>query len=342
MKRLLLIISICFAFAACERRELTYMYSPFCEVVLNIDWSNMTATPNGMTVMCYPESGEEPIIKVNGDNVNREVLTLPAGIYNIIVFNRQVSDFEFVGFRGMDKFETAEVHSVPTSINWVDTKAGEVLVTEPNEVAAATHLKIEITKDDISKSTAMYKSTGKMLVVETIDLKPVVVVKQAEVRVRVKGVYNLRSTRATLVGMADGYNFSTQKSTQTPVIHAMDQWEIVPYEYGEVFGETTTTFVSFGLPDYTTASRTDGVLDWDGSISLKMLLVDNQTIKEFNDLPIANATTTVDSGKLVTTIFINIDYVPELPDVKPEGGVESGFDAEIDPWGDDVTTEIPV
>ncbi len=353
MKRLPYIICIAlvaFATLSCGRRELTYDYSPYCEVVVNVDWSNMTKAPNGMTVICYPESGEAPIVKVSGDNINQSVLQLPAGVYNIVVFNRQVSDFDYVGFRGMDKFETAEVYALATTSKWAQSKADAELVAEPNEVAASTYLDVEIKEECVEKSTELFKTEGKRVVAATIDLKPVVVVKQAKVRIRIKGIYNLRSARATLTGMADGYNFSTQMSSDTEVTHALESWTIEDYEYGEVYGQINTDFVSFGIPNYATTTREDAINDWRGSMDVSMLLVDNKTIEDFKDIPLENRLTTDEvTGQLTTTLTIEVgfsddsdDVIPELEDVKPEGGSESDFDAQIDPWGDEEVTTVPL
>ncbi len=345
-KLLLYVICFCLVAISCERRELTYNYSPYCEVVINVDWENMSKTPNGMTVICYPESGAAPITKVNGDNVKQETLLLPAGVYNIVVFNRQVSDFDYVGFRGMDKFETAEVHSLSTTSKWAVSKAESELVTEPDEVGVATYLDVEIKQECIEKSTELYKKEGKHIVAHTLDLTPVVVVKKTRVNVRVKGIHNLRSTRATLFGMSEGYNFSTQMSVPINVTHVLEQWKIEEYEYGEEYGGTNTEFISFGVPNYATPTRAGANGDWNGSIDLSMLLVDNKTVMNFKNIPLKDKLTyEEETGKLTTTIRIDVGYddtVPDLPDVKPEGGTESGLDADIDSWGDEDVTTVPI
>ena len=43
-------------------------------------------------------------------------------------------------------------------------------------------------------------------------------------------------------------------------------------------------------------------------------------------------------GKLV--LYLELDLPDPLPDVKPEGGSSSGFDATVEDWGDEIEHEI--
>ncbi len=352
MKKLLYIIAIAIvalATLSCERRELTYDYSPYCEVVLNVDWSNMSEAPTGMTIMAYPQDGGTPTT-IQSNTVTSGTLKLPAGVYNILVFNQIPSDFGTVSFRGMDQWDTAEVYSNETTSNvsWASSKSEATTVREPEDIAVATYTDVEICEDCIEKSTAQYKLTGERIVIETIDLKPNIVIKRTLVRVRVDGIGNLLSTRAVLTGMSEGYNFSTQQSTETRASHFFEDWEIVDYDYGEQYGETYAYFASFGIPSTTTSTRATD--DWTGSIYIQMLLVDNETIIEHA------ATVTIASNSDVTDTYVDADIdvdietnvivevgfsddeddsMPVLPDVKPEGSSDSGFSAEVEDWGEE-------
>ncbi|MFR9592891.1 MAG: DUF5119 domain-containing protein, partial [Rikenellaceae bacterium] len=200
MKKLLYIIGICLVALSCERRELTYDYSPYCEVLVNVDWSNMSETPTGMTIRAYPQDGGEPTV-LQSNTITSGTLKLPAGVYNILVFNQIPSDFGTVEFRGLDKWETAEVYAAEqtSTASWTASKSDDALVVrEPEDVAVATYLDVEICEDCINKSTEQYKLTGERIVIATLDLKPKVVVKRTLVRVKVDGISNLLSTRAVL------------------------------------------------------------------------------------------------------------------------------------------------
>ncbi len=351
MKKFLYVICLCLVTLSCERRELTYDYSPYCEVVVNLDWSGMNNPPTGMSIRAYPQDGGEPIV-YQSNIITSETLKLPVGVYNILVFNQIPSDFGSVNFRGLDKWNTAEVYPIPqTAKAWATTKADKTIVREPEDVAVATYTDVEINKESIRKSNEQYKLTGKRVVAQTLDLKPRIVVKRTLVRVKVDGIYNLRSTRAVLTGMSEGYNFSTQQSLSPKVSHVLEDWNIEDFAYGERYGETNTYFMSFGLPSTTTSTR--AVDDWNGSIYLQMLLVDNKTIIE-HTADISKNTNTSEDEESKEDIEVNImvkigfsdddddDQIPVLPDVKPEGASDSGFDATIDDWGDEEEHNVPI
>lgn len=48
-----------------------------------------------------------------------------------------------------------------------------------------------------------------------------------------------------------------------------------------------------------------------------------------------------DNGEGVITIYVEAT-TDKIPDVKPEGGSNSGFDVDVDGWGDEVDTDIPI
>ncbi|MFR9578889.1 MAG: DUF5119 domain-containing protein [Rikenellaceae bacterium] len=354
MKRVLYIICISILMLSCERVELTYNYSPYCDIVVNLDWSNMSEIPTGMTVRAYPQDGSTPTV-YQSNAISSATLSLPAGVYNILVFNQVPADFGTVSFRGLDLWETAEVYANEnTSASWATnvSRSSSTFVREPEDVAVATYLDIEISDDMIDKSTEQYRLTKERIVVETLDLKPKVVVKRAFVRVQVDGIKNLLSTRAVLTGMADCYNFSTQQSGEIYVSHLLEEWTIEDYEYNDRYGETNIYFMSFGIPTTTTSTRATS--DWSGSIDLQMLLIDNQTIIE-HSADITNRTTSnsEEETKSDTDTDIDIDIsveigfsgddddpMPYLPDVLPSGDVSSAFDATVEDWGDEESYDI--
>ncbi len=345
MKQFFYLICIALVALSCERRELTYDYSPYCDVVINLDWSEMSETPTGMTVRAYPQDGGAPIV-VQSNTITSARLSLPAGVYNILVFNQIPSDFGTVSFRGLDKWETAEVYAKEnTTALWATSKSETSIVREPEDIAVATYTDVEICKNCIERSTQQFKLTGERIVIETLNLKPMLVVKRTFVRVQIDGVGNLRSTRAVLTGMAEGYNFSTQKSCEKQVSHVLESWSIENYEYGEQYGQTMAYFMSFGLNSTTTLTRAAD--SWVGSIDLQMLLVDNVTIIE-HSADISNFTTSNDDetksdydAYTEVNITVNVglsgsqsDPMPYLPYVKPEDATDSGFSADVEDWGD--------
>lgn len=356
MKRLLYILSLSLAVVSCQRRELTYLYDPTCEVVVDVDWSNMSTTPTGMSVYCYPEDGGDAVVAVSND-ISSITVNLPQGSYNILVFNQIPTDYGTVSFSGMDSFETAEVSTVSSDSKWAESKSGVGLVRDPEEIAAATYVGFVVSSEDVATKveydSGVATKSGES-VTKYISVTPKVIIKNIVVRVRVSGIYNHQSTRATLYGLAGGYNFSQQTSHTTQATHVLEDWTKTVYDgYSE--GELSITFTSFGLPAQSTTTRS--YEDWDGRLDIDILLVDNATITSetvyLNDKVTINssdddtkadisADINIDTGFTFDLDSTSDDKPIVLPDVEPVDGSSSGFSAEIDDWGDKVVIDVPI
>lgn len=341
MKKLLSLVLICIAVMSlsCKRRSLTYIDSSTVRVQLNVDWSNLAQQPTGMSVYCYPEDGASPIV-LQTNSTSSTTLDLPAGIYNIVLFNQTPTEFiTSLAFSGMDKFETAEVSPASKENAWdtiTDLKSD--LATVPDTLAAATYIDLEITSDAIAEAVS---SGTEDQVYKSIDLTPVIVVKKTRVTANIEGYYNLRDVRGVLHGMASGYNFATQKSLSTKISHQVVDWSGA--SYSTTTGKIVGYFDSFGLPETTTETRS--VDNWDGHIFIDFLLVDNETIttREFD---IADVTTLAEDLKSdlddEADIYVDIEESIELEDVVPDGYVGSGFDASMEDWGDQENVTVPI
>lgn len=368
MKKVFLIIIVALAFISCKRRPLTYAYTPKVEIILYADWADMSVKPTGMSVYCYPESGESPTIKQT-NNVDSAILNLGVGVYKILVFNQVPSDFGTIDFSGLDYYETAEVFATSTTSKWYESKAEESLVQDPEELAIATYHTIEVTQEAVEEVLGLReKYDGTDYYIEpykVIYVEPKVVIKTTRVTVKLDGFHNLSAARATLYGMAEGYDISEQKSHANYVTHLLESWSANEYLYDVTQGEIITYFTCFGIPETTTATRE---LDesWGGTMHLEMLLVDDSTIIEA-DYPLYEFTTLLYEEELEADdednrsgdedgeseddspeyddddvdISVDLDGNITLPDVKPVGGSTGGFNANVTDWGEEEDVEIP-
>ena len=75
------------------------------------------------------------------------------------------------------------------------------------------------------------------------------------------------------------------------------------------------------------------------SIALKALLVDGKTVVEQMLTDITVEEETDSAGNI--TLFIDASVPETFPDVKPEGGSDSGFDVDVDEWEDE-EVDVPV
>ncbi len=351
MRRLLYIVLVSVMAFSCIRRELSYQYDPTYTVVVNADWSALSAEPTGMSVYCYPEDGSSPIISLS-NNTATTTVKLPLGVYKILVFNQTTTEFATLTFSGMNTYEDAEVSASATTSKWAVSRAESELVNNPSEFAAATYLGLEITEEMID--TVLYCQNNDLEwdynLEVVVDVVPQLLIKTTRVKVGVLGFHNLYSTRATLFGMAAGYDFSEQMSHTAEVTHVLEGWSAIGSDvYGE--GDIYIYFPCFGLPNQTTTTRS--VEEWDGIMDLEILLVDRSTI-ESHSFDLAEYTTLADPTQVkadtdnvtdttaTADIYVDIPKSFTLPDVEPQGGTEGGFDATVDDWGDEISVVLPM
>ena len=350
MIKMFYILLIAVLLFSCERRELTYDYMN-CGVTVNVDWSTLEQkqgeAPSGMTVIFYPNQGGDAIVKQT-NNISQTSVSLRAGKYNILIFNQIESDFGSLGFKGMDRFETAEVFARTTNSNWYKSKApNEVVVRHPEYLGVATQLDFEMTDELVDAAMKLRSKGSKSTSLVAVDFKPEVVVSNIKTKVKVIGIHNLRNTRATIKGMSTGYDFSACESCSNMVTHVLDEWSVTTYDGGNTEGEIDAIFTSFGPPERHIGTRSEN--DWMGSIYFELLLVDNKTVEKrelfFNEHLITNTNNEHNIDMLIKLgLSTEADDKPiTLPDVDPEVPEGDGdLDVDLGDWGDEDIIDIPL
>lgn len=373
----LIFMILVFVLQSCKRRDLTYVFTPTVEVVVTVDWSDMSEMPDDMSLYCYPADGGSPTIKyynissttIDSENPMKNSVTISLGVgrYNILVFNETQLMWGSVSFSGLESFETAEVMAVETVSKWYATKSEETLVSDPGELAAATLVDLEIPESAVESMMILYDDYEAYVTkVEddasqakdsymTIDLTAQVVVKTTRVTVELDKIYNLYSNyvRATLYGMSTGYNFSEQRSHSEYATHLLESWSKVEYEDDSDGGYVVTYFDCFGLPETTTETRNVSST-WAGTLHLELMLVDQATIFEAdfdlrenttlnNDLRSDGDEESLFDDYDDSDVDISVDITDKLtlPDVVPAGSSSGGFSPDVNDWGDEITVQLP-
>ncbi len=348
---------------ACERRELTYDYHPFCEVTLEVDWSRFVETPTGMTAIFYNESGEA-VATHTTHSVHRTKISLREGKYNIILFNQSPPEFGTIGFRGFERFAEADVYpqEKTTTKGWYTKADDEVVAVHPEPLGMATFEGFEVTEDMIeqqraaAKAQAEGRASDRLATRATVILTPRNVIAKGKVTVHIKGIHNLRSVRGSISGMAGGFIPSTFCNSDSHVTHLLEEWRIARNEGDYTTGTITTAYSTFGMPSMQltrgkTATRADDtVTDIENTfenaiLTLELLLVDNKTVKKESFNVSDHINISEETGEIVLTLDIREEMQNPpilLPDVKPEGGSAGGFDATVDDWGEEEDIEIGV
>lgn len=326
----------------CERRPLLYDYRPYCNVEVKVDWSDFGDTPTGMTVIFYPENGDQPIVHTTTETTETNV-GLEAGNYNVLLFNQSPDEFGTLEFKGMEAYETAEVCARETVSKWYSAASEEQkAVREPERLGVARIEGLRISKDMVEKSIQR-PTSGEYGEQASISLRPKCVVSTARVRIRVHGLHNVRSARGSMSGMADGYSLSGDSPTSGKASHIIEEWtrELDAADYRRGF--LTADFSTFGVA--ASQVRAAGA----NHLVLSLLLVDNKTVKDYG-FDVSDRIQ-VDDGGLMLIVEVGTqigdkdhpaDQPIEIEDVKPADGQEGGFDAKVEGWDDEKNVEVPL
>lgn len=313
-------------FTACDRRELTYYMES--EITVEADWSKADLDEEqeyGATLVIYPQDGSEPRILLMGER-ERTTVRLPQGRYDAVLFNRSFDDFGAIGFRGHETLETFEAYA-----REIVTRAGtRVIVSSPEKLSAASVYGFEVTEDMLGNyAPAVTRASTCPEGACRMRFVPVPLTYKVEVELHVQGLHNVREARCTLGGV--------------PLA--------VTLHNGSTGGDMGAQEFVVGNPVYDEDSYTDGKLtgtlnlfgyniEQAHDVKLKALLVDGTTMTE-QALENATLTESTDENGILT-LRLEAATPEAFPDTKPEGGAESGFGADVDEWGDETKTEIPI
>lgn len=332
---------------SCEHKELCYYHPHTAPVRVNVDWSRFPMeTPTGMTAYSYLiGDADRNVYRMISHNINYITLDLEAGFFNTIVFNQSETEFGSFEFVNLDDYSSAQVRVLQVKSNWYESKSnGTKVGTEPEWLAVGRAERIEVTEAMVDQAEKEYLEQNKDIISrsgtksyhDVGTITPTSVVKQVEFNVYGKGLYNLRSARAAMEGMAEGRYLSTGKPFPTRVAHTLDTWSMTTEPNDPSSGYITSIVSTFGLPEGHTGKATEN------KFSISLLLVDNETILTY-DYNIGDLLVELNQlSDLEEKIVINLELPERLPDVLPVGGSGGGFSADVDDWGDEITTEIPI
>lgn len=323
---------------SCERRDLTYY--EVSEITLTADWNDSGLDDKeqkyGATAVFYPRNGGEPKIFMMGDR-SGDAVRLPMGVYDIIVFNRSFNDFSNIAFRG-NSYETLEAYArkVETRVDKKTRVETRTIISSPDELAAATLKGFTVTEDMLGNysQTTYGRTAPSRSSEETPDglyhlhFVPKKLTREVSAVLHIEGLNNIRSATCRLGGVAESIFLATGKTSANTVTQ-----EFTPsnpeFSPGSPFnGTLSCEFEIFGL----------NVID-NNNLHLDALLVDGKT--EFEGDCTNVKITENDDGTGSVTLILEAS-TEKVPDVKPEGGAGSGFDVDVDGWGNEINTDIPI
>ncbi len=201
------------------------------------------------------------------------------------------------------------------------------------------------------------------LVVQDFYAYPVTPVWKFRIRLYVKGIDYMWDLEGSVAGLADGRFLALNKATDTPALLSVTGWE--SQRTGDNEGFVSVTFSTFGLqgrhrPHETYRSETGHeartqmkpsavIADWAGAellraddvrLNLRFLLRDRSTVLYYH-YDVGERIVSYDD-ELVLRLDLGEDFAghPDLPYVEPYNG--TGFDADVRPWEDGGSADIPL
>lgn len=329
------------ALLSCTHKELCLHHPHTANIRIDVDWSGFEKeVPTGMTVLAYGEDGSLAERQLT-NTTTHAYMSLEAGAYHSIVYNQSPSEFGSVLFVDMDDYFTATVCTRPFISKWYKTKAeGERVGTDPEWIGADRVENSVVTQEMVDETTDhfVYESrtrSGSEMSYVIAEHHPQNIIYTVYVKVHVDGIYNLRSARASLEGLAEGYVFHREGPTSSIVTQLLEYWEVTQDKADPTKGYVTSKITCFGLPDGHKGQPEDN------PFFFSALLVDNATIVDFPfEVGDKIRKRVVDGVEQEMEYEIELWLDRPLPDVPPVGGSSSGFDAIVEDWGDEVEQNI--
>lgn len=347
--------------SGCDNHTRPIYENPKTWLRLEIDWEPAQINPYGMTICVY-DLDNKYTPRIFNTHSAKDSVKLEQGRYGIIVFNETTETHEGMTFSGMDRYETAVA-----MINQVTTHGEdeEPITAEIDVLAVASDDDVEITADMI-----------KLEQTQTLRLVPKRLTTPLNLTVHIKGLLyvsrTIRTSKATLSGMASGVYLHNGETVKTPVTNEFTFSERIYDEGSTVDGVLVASTASFGLargtetPDGLTG---ENILNVDirlrnetwyptftRDVTQAFKFVEHTLDSEDRIMNSATAMTTFDSeeenraARLASQIEMQLELeigldtendplivIPYVPNSESGG---AGMDADVSDWGDPIY--IPV
>ena len=370
---LIVVLSV-FLFAVSCNKDIDFGFKDLCfyhphtaPVNIRIDWSffRHLERPTGMTVYVWSQQNEKKNKTFLTHDLNYLNLNLEAGKYDAFVYNQSADEYSTIEFHNLNDFNKAEARVIQVKSNWLNTKLPNTKVgAEPEWLAIDCVRDIEVTDEMVARAEAEYLATlpeanrqlqqkksereSTRTENEVGPLVPKSIIKNVDIYVHLENLIYLRSALGAVGDMAEGCYIATRQPTERRVTHTMGSWGVV---YGQTSsgsvnmmkGAIKVSLSTFGLP-----AGHNGMPE-DNNLYIRLLLVDNATILERN-FPIGDLLaglneydgTQLDENGTPIWPEVHVYWPEPLPEVEAVGSGSGGFDVNVDDWGEDITTILPL
>ena len=355
------LVLVVLACLSCQRDPLELYYDGQADIHITYDWeSEFGQKPDGMTLMLAHNGDSIGFYDVT-HNVDETVTRLRSGEYKLTVMNNTFGEYSKVSFLNRnshnDILVKLKTYYVQSEDLWDN---GRTYLEEPEKIGIG----VDTFRVDSSVDSLIFYDYRETAHPDTIHLKRHVVIKPMsttlKVRVKVRGVSYMRGMEGYITGMADGFYMNRGWRTTEVGTIKLEGWEpenrsntrADEPEEEENVGWMTCNVETFGLPHGRELLK-DRVPE-SNYIMLHFTLIDGRTCdfayRVGKQIRYAGDDGTITSflqtdvalelNLEIDTPYYENDDVPIMPYAQPEGSGQ--FDAEVQPWGDDVEVDVPM
>lgn len=363
IKYILLTVIVILGAGCTKQRDLYVVSSPL--FVVKADWSKSTLNPHGATALVFNAQKavlNNPYMQPPTSSQPQRVAT---DTYDILVFNNLMfssidNEFDYITFKGNDKFDTFEAHATMKQDVNALFRSGvqEVYVNNPDVIAADVYRRKTI--DDDREFVMKYedgKPTGNPeidYVNDEVRVTPIRLTRNVQVILRIKNYKPKFAIYGTLRGFAQGVNLTTRKPVGNNATHAgfIINKAVADPSNADHHILTSDAFTSFGpwwddalgSNTYTLdlIARYNGqgdVFSYSFNVTKHIENVVTQWVEKAITTIKTEEATYAANGTIPKMETIIIEVWLTLPDVV---GGDEGIDVGVEEWGDVVIIPVPI
>lgn len=334
------VFALMLASASCVHKELCerHEHLNYSRVRIDVDWTDFLPyeRPTGMTVSMYPEDASKSSVTELTNDINYAVLNLPEGGYSLLVYNQSTSEFGSFRFMDMDDFSKSRVVGEELTSRWYKSSGdSETVIANPEWLGVESRTDLVVTSQMVELTNAALQMGSKAGESTIASARPKNVIATLNAIIHIKGIYNIRSVRASISGMASGYMLGAGCTTQEKATQLMEEWSLTADKSNPVNGTINSKITSFGLPQGHNDEPDENYLN------VSILLVDGTTVLDYS-FPVGNQFRyeMIGGAEIQLSLVLELSIDAPLPDVEPDGGGSGGFEAVVDDWGDEQEIDI--
>lgn len=331
---------LCVLTLSCERQDI--LMECFCnnraKVPITIDWTKSGIIPQNITILFYNDRDGSLVLEhcyEHNTNTVHSYVHLPVGEYTAVAFNELRNQINNVSVQEYENLSTLGFYA-SENVDVVMRSRSHTYAHQPGMLGVKIIKNLVVTNELIDytydKTLTRISNDTKSRYNALLNIIPENKISWLNINVDVKGLINARMPALVdLKNISVGYMAGDDKNCHTP---AVMQFDINNRTYNP--GSTTDGTISTRVALFGTLGDRNSITDHHDKpiiVDILFMLVDKDKtlIRRKKDITNLITFNKEQSGSISLIVDVSIDT--PLPDVKPEGGSDSGFGSELEDWG---------